>query len=230
MVEKLFLEAEVREETGKQAAKKMRNSGMVPAVFYGKNIDSLKIAVNASELSSVLRKSEAKMNSIFNLKIKDKDKVIEEMALIQDCDKDPIKDTFVHLDFMRINVKEAITTRVLVKLVGESPAVKAGLLLTQQVHDLIIKCLPMEIPSHIDIDVSGIEGAHDAVRVGDLKLNNMKIEMPADQIIVHAEVPRSMKVEEAPAAPVSAEVPVIGEKKESEAAPAEDNKDKKKKE
>lgn len=231
MVEKIFLEAEVREATGKDAAKKLRKAGLIPAIFYGKNVDNLKLAIKASELSSVLRKSNAKMNSIFNLKIKNKDKVTEEIALIHKFDKDSIRDNFIHLDFMRVNVKEHIVTRVAIKFIGESPAVKDGLLLTQQVQDLIIKCLPMEIPTHIEIDISGLKEAHDAVRVGDLKIKDVHIEMPEDQIIVHAEVPRAMKVEEettAEAAPDAADVPVVGEEKEEAGATEKSDKDKKK--
>jgi large subunit ribosomal protein L25 len=104
-----------------------------------------------------------------------------------------------------------------VKLAGECPAVKLGLVLAQAVHELPIRCLPLEIPAVIEVDISRLENPHDAVRIGDLKLPNITIELPAGQEIVHAEVPRELKVEEAAPAAATAEVPATAQKAEGEA-------------
>lgn len=228
MSKHITLEAEIRAEQGKEKVKKIRLKGLIPAVFYGKGVQNLNLLVNTKAFTLALKKSEAKMNSLFNLKIKDKDKVTEEFVLVRQHQQNPITDEFTHLDFMRVNTKEPIQTKVRVKLVGESPAIKQGLVLQQVMHELPIKCLPLDIPTFIEIDISKMENAHDAVRVADLKSDKYTIELPDGQQIIHAEVPRELKVEET-TGPVSAEVPttVQGAPEEGKAgeAKAEGGKD-----
>jgi large subunit ribosomal protein L25 len=220
MSKHVTLEAEIRNEQGKEKVKKLRLKGLIPAVFYGKGIKNINLLVNAKAFGVALKKSEAKLNSLFNLKIKDQDKTSEEFVLVRQHQQNPVTDEFTHLDFMRVNTKEAIQTKVRVKLVGESPAIKQGLVLQQVMHELPIKCLPLDIPNFIEIDISKMENAHDAVRVGDLKSDKYTIELPEGQQIIHAEVPRELKVEEETTGPVSAEVPTT-----VQGAPAEEGKE-----
>jgi len=219
MVKQVILEAEVRADQGKEKVKKLRTKGMIPAVFYGKGIANLNLTVNAKDFLKAVKSSEAKLNSLFNLKIKAKDKVNEEIVFVRQFMQNPMTDEFMHLDFMKVNTKEAIETKVKVKLVGESPAVKQGLMLQLIMHELPIKCLPLDIPTIIEIDVTKLENAHDAVRVKDLKSDKYTIELPTEQQIIRAEVPREIKIEET-TGPVSAEVPTT-----VQGAPAEEGKE-----
>ncbi|MDR1452629.1 MAG: 50S ribosomal protein L25 [Candidatus Margulisbacteria bacterium] len=221
MTKQVALEAQTRDGLGKEKAKKLRGQGLIPAEFYGKGTENLHLTVDHKEFEKALKNSEAKYNSLFKLSIKDKS---EEIVLLRDYHKDPLTDRFWHLDFYKIDTKHPISVKVHIKLVGECPAVKAGLMLAQAVHELPIKCLPLEIPTVIEVDISKLENAHDAVRIGDLHLPNITIELPAGQEIVHAEVPRELKVEETAVA-ATAEVPATEQKAEGDAPKAEAGKE-----
>ncbi|GBR74617.1 50S ribosomal protein L25 [Candidatus Termititenax aidoneus] len=217
MTKQVALEAQTRDGLGKEKAKKLRGQGLIPAEFYGKGTENLHLTVNHKEFEKALKNSEAKYNSLFKLNIQDKG---EEIVLLRDYHKDPLTERFWHLDFYKIDTKHPISVKVHIKLVGECPAVKAGLVLAQAVHELPIKCLPLEIPVAVEVDISKLENAHDAVRISDLQLPNITIELPPGQEIVHAEVPRELKVEEAPAA-AAADVPATEQKAEGEAKAGE---------
>ena len=225
MTKQVALEAQLRDGLGKEKSKKLRGKGLIPAEFYGKGAENIHLTVDHKSFEKALKSSDAKYNSIFKLKIADK---AEEIVLLRDYHKDPLTDKFWHLDFYRIDTKRPISVKVRVLLTGECPAVKMGLMLAQAIHELPIKCLPLEIPVAIEVDVSKLENAHDAVRVSDLHLPNITIELPPGQEIVHAEVPRELKVEEAAPAAATAEVPATAQKAEGEAAPAGEAKDAKK--
>ena len=223
MTKQVALKAQLRDGLGKEKSKKLRDKGLIPAEFYGKGTENTHLVVEHKSFEKALKSSDAKYNSIFKLSIQDKG---EEIVLLRDYHKDPLTDKFWHLDFYKIDTKHPISVKVPVKLIGECPAIKAGLVLAQAVHELPIKCLPLEIPVSIEVDVSKLENAHDAIRISDLNLPNITIELPAGQEIVHAEVPRELKIEEevAPTAE-SAEVPATAQKAEGEAAaPAADAK------
>jgi large subunit ribosomal protein L25 len=223
MAKQVALEAEVRDGLGKEKAKKLRLKGLIPAEFYGKGAGNLHLVVQARGFEKALKGSESRKNTIFELAIKDKSgKTQKEIVLLRENQQDPITDQYVHLDFLKIDTKHPISVKVPIRLVGDCPAVKEGLMLAQVLHELPVKCLPLEIPVHIDIDVTVLKKAHDAVHVGDLKLPDITIELPVGQEIVHAEVPRELKVVEETPAEVSAEVPTtVQGKAEEGAAPAE---------
>jgi large subunit ribosomal protein L25 len=221
MAKQVALEAQVRDGLGKEKSKKLRDKGLLPAEFYGKGTKNKHLVVDAKTFEKAIKTSESKANTIFELNIKGGSK---EIVLLRDYQMDRITDKYVHLDFLRIDTKQLISVKVPIRLVGVSPAIKAGFILAQVLHELPIKCLPLEIPAHIDVDVTVLEQAHDAVHVSDLKLGSITIELPAGQEIVHAEVPRELKVVEEAAAVTSAEVPTTVQGQADAAAPAADGK------
>lgn len=212
MAKQVALEAAVRDGLGKEKTKKLRDKGLVPAEFYGKGVENLHLVVNHKVFDKAVRASDAKLNSLFNLTIKGAGKDKQELVLLRDYQRHPITDLFEHLDFLRIDPKHPISVKVPVKLVGECPALKMGLFLAQPLHELPIKVLPLEIPLCIEVDLSKLEKAHDAVHVSDIKLPGITVELPAGQEIIHAEVPRELKVETEVAAPTSADVPATAQK------------------
>lgn len=213
MTKQVALTAQLRDGLGKEKSKKLRAQGLIPAEFYGKGVENINLTINHKEFEKALKTSDAKYNSIFKLDIAGK----EEVVLLRDYHKDPLTEKFWHLDFYKIDTKHPISVKVPVKLIGESHAVKMGMVLAQAIHELPIKCLPLEIPVVIEVDISKLENAHDAVRVSDLTLKDITIELPAGQEIIHAEVPRELKVETAaPAA--AAEVPAAAQKAEGDAS------------
>lgn len=159
-----ILEAQQREPGNKNAARRVRVAGKIPAVVYGAGKDTSAIAVDPRQVMRIL-KSESGHNTIFDLALgKDRDK-----AMIVDWQFEPIKGTLLHVDLQRIAMDKKMTVTVPVILKGEAQGVKTeGGILEQLLREVEIECLPADIPKSIEADVShlvfGIE-----LRVKDLQ-------------------------------------------------------------
>jgi large subunit ribosomal protein L25 len=145
-----------------------------------------------------------------------------EKCVIREVQWDPLTSRPLHVDLMGIKLTEKITVKVSVRMVGSPVGVKEGGTLQTMLRELEVECLPLDIPQDIPIDVSALK-IHDAVHVGDIKLERVKILNDPEHVIATVLPPR---LEEAPAAAPTeeaAEPEVIGhgKKEEAEAEPAE---------
>ena len=147
--------AESRELSGSSASKKLRRSGKVPGIVYGSDETPVLIQLDHNQISLALD-VEAFHSSILELKIgKSKEKV-----LLRDYQMHPFKRQVNHIDFQRVDEKKRIHTNVPLHFIGEedSPAVKmAGGLISHILNDVEISCLPKDLPSFIEIDLSALE-------------------------------------------------------------------------
>src|SRR5436853_6321280 len=197
---KIVLNAKGRSERGKNAARRMRREGMVPAVIYGGKGENLAVAVDPKALHKVLR-SEAGRNTILKLDIADHGPT---NAILKNWQVDPVKESFLHADFYRIAMDVAIRVTVPIHVVGEARGVKvdAGIL-ELVVREIEVECLPGDIPERIDVDVTDL-GINQSLRVSDIPAPaKVKVLEAADQVVVHVV---SVKEAEAPAA---AAAPVV---------------------
>ena len=223
----IVVSAKGRADRGKNAARRLRREGLVPAVVYGGNGDNLAVSVDPKALQKVLR-SEAGRNAILKLDIAGHGAT---NAILKNWQVDPIKENFLHADFYRIAMDVAIRVTVPIHTIGEARGVKvdAGIL-ELILRDIEVECLPGDIPERIDVDVSDL-GINQSLRVSDVTVPpKVKVLQASDQVVVHVV---SVKEEEAPAAaaaPVAegevaapaAEPEVIKKgKKEEEEPPAE---------
>lgn len=191
---------ERRTETGRQAAKRLRNSGLVPGVVYGLAEEPEKLSMNSREILDMLHKYGR--NVVVNLAIgSEKGKI---KSFIYDIQHDPMSGAIIHVDFKRISLKEKIHIIVPIHLVGNPEGVKnEGGIVEHLMHTIEVSCLPTEIPESITLDISGLR-LHDSIHVRDIKAEKFEITTEADRTIVHVVAP---KVVAAPAA-VEVEVPV----------------------
>src|SRR5437660_12410774 len=181
MAEEIVLNAKDRSERGKNAARRLRREGMVPAVIYGGEGDNVAVAVDPKALQKVLR-SEAGRNAILKLDIAGK----SANAILKSWQVDPIKETFLHADFYRIAMDVAIRVTVPVAVKGEARGVKvdAGIL-ELVIREIEVECLPGDIPERIDVDVSDL-GINQSLRVSDIPAPaKVKVLQAADQVVVH---------------------------------------------
>ena len=166
----------------KNAARRVRVAGKIPAVFYGPGQDPVAIEVDPKQISRILF-SETGHNTIFDVEVTGNPAA---KAMIVDWQREPIKDQLIHIDMKRIALDKVLRVSVRVKLLGIPVGVKAeGGILDQVLREVEIECLPADIPSHIDVDVSGL-AMHGVLRVSGLphsdKIKYLKAE---DATVAH---------------------------------------------
>jgi large subunit ribosomal protein L25 len=190
----IVVNAEGRTERGKNAARRLRVKGLIPAVVYGGKGEAVSVAVDPKVLQKVLR-SETGRNTILKLEIGGKDKA---SAILKQWQVDPVKENFLHADFYRIAMDVALRVQVPVSVKGEARGVKVdGGILELIMRTIEVECLPGDIPERIEIDVTDL-GINDSLRVSAILVNaKIKIMEDADQVVVHV---ISVKEEAAPVA------------------------------
>lgn len=173
-MDKVTLEARARAERGRKV-NQGRRDGLVPAVVYGNKVDSSSLWVTAIDVKRLIKKSGE--STIIELAIDGKDK---RNVLIQDIQKDPIKGQYTHIDFFQVRMDEKIENEVEFVFIGESKAVKElGGILVKNMDKVNVKCLPADLPSHIDVDISIINTFEDHITAKDLKISS-KVELDID--------------------------------------------------
>jgi large subunit ribosomal protein L25 len=229
------LEAHARESGSKNDARRVRQDGKIPAVVYGAGKDSVSISVDPRVVTRILN-SETGHNTIFDLAL-DGEKT---KAMIVDWQFEPIKGKLLHIDLKRIALDKVLRVSVPIFLVGESAGVKQeGGIMEQMLREVEIECLPADIPSHIDADVSELTFGK-VLRVSDLPhLEKIKFLTDQNQPVAHVtsvkeEVVATPDATAADAAAAPAEPEVIKKGKQetdeqgAEAAPEKSEKSEKK--
>ncbi|MFQ5816973.1 MAG: 50S ribosomal protein L25 [Terriglobia bacterium] len=199
----IVVEAQAREARGKNAARRLRRAGQLPAVVYGGQKPPLALTVDPRAVEKVLR-SEAGHNAVFALQIKGHGKT---SAMIKDWQYEPAKEQLLHVDFMRIALDVRLKVKVPVLAVGEPVGVKQqGGLLEYITREIEIESLPANIPDHFTIDVSELKIGQSA-RVGDLKADRRyRVLTDVDRVIAHIIAPKGVE-EEKPAEEVAVAEP-----------------------
>ncbi len=148
----------------KNAARRVRVAGKIPAVLYGSGLDPVAVEVDPKQISRILY-SETGRNTILDVEVAGQPLT---KAMIVDFQREPIKDKLIHIDLKRIALDKVLHVRVRVKLLGIPIGVKTeGGVLDQVLREVEIECLPADIPGHIDVDVSEL-GMHQVIRVSGL--------------------------------------------------------------
>ena len=148
----------------KNAARRVRAAGNIPAVLYGPGHEPVAVEVDPKKISKILY-SETGHNTIFDVEIAGQPAA---KAMIVDWQREPIKDRLIHIDLKRIALDKVLRVHVRVKLLGTPVGVKTeGGVLDQVLREVEIECLPADIPSHIDVDVTGL-AMHQVLRVSGL--------------------------------------------------------------
>lgn len=225
VIEVTLIEAQPRpdEQRGKNEARRLRAQGRIPAVLYGARKDAVPVSVDPKQISRILT-SETGHNTIFDLQVgKEKTK-----AMIVDWQYEPIKGRLMHIDLKRIAMDERLRVKVPIMLLGEPAGVKQqGGILEQITREVELECLPSDIPSHIDVDVSGLVFGQ-VLRVSDLPHGGkVKFLTDENQPVAHITAvkeevaPTPEAAAEAAAAPAEPEVIKKGKQETEEGAAAE---------
>jgi large subunit ribosomal protein L25 len=158
------LNVELREKTGKGISRRLRVAGRIPAVVYGKGMESVAVSVATRELSEAIA-GEGGRNHILTLNgagaLNGQTVIVAD--LLQDC----LKGTPRHVDLHRINLADKVKVHVKLNLVGTAAGAKAGGFVDFALHEVEIECLPMHIPGHINVDVTELHIGH-SIHVSDV--------------------------------------------------------------
>jgi large subunit ribosomal protein L25 len=181
-LEQNVLEAEPREAGTKNHARRVRREGKIPAVVYGASKEALPVTVDPRHVLRILR-SDSGHNTIFDLALNGGERT---KAMIVDWQYEPIKGHLLHIDLKRIAMDKALRVNVPVVLQGVAEGVKTeGGILEQMLREVEIECLPGDIPSHIDVDISHLTFGK-VLRVADLPHNpKLKFLSDANQPVAH---------------------------------------------
>jgi large subunit ribosomal protein L25 len=200
MAVSINVSASRRSEFGKNASRRLRVSGSIPATVYGQGKEAQSVQLDPKVIWNIMH-SHAGQNTIFELAIDSGD---SSHALIKHYQRDPVKGNLIHVDLLRIDMTHKLTLRVPIEISGIPVGVKiGGGLLDIIMREIEIKCLPADIPEHIQVDVSHLE-LNQALRVNELKPSD-KIEVLSDQDAVIVMVSPIRIVEEVVAETPAAE-------------------------
>jgi large subunit ribosomal protein L25 len=219
------LKAEKRDQAGKGAARKIRATGRVPAVLYGPQLDPTRLTVDSRELWHALH-TDAGTNVLISLAV-DGDTFL---TMPREVQRDIVRGTLLHVDFLRIRRDVAIQVEVPIHLTGESLGVTEGGVIEHHLWELRIECLPANVPESIDADVTNLN-IGDSLHVSDLRIpQHLTVLTPEDETIVSVVPPPVLEVpeevapeEEVPEGevPEGAEAPEGAEPAEGEAPEGE---------
>ncbi len=213
-----LLPAEVRPERGSRPAGRLRREGRLPGVVYGLGTDAIAVTVSAKQMGGILS-SRTGANTLIELQIDGS----SHLALARQVQRDAVKGTLTHVDFVRVRADQTIQAEVRLSLLGQPEGVSQGGMLEQLMHSLTVEGLPGQLPTEIEHDVSPLV-LGDKLHVSDVALPaGVVITNDPGELIAMISVPRGLAEGEGEVAPEEGEEgaePVEGE--EGAAAPSED--------
>lgn len=209
------LQAKVREEKGKELNKKLREEGLVPSIVYKKGEDTWSLKIDKKNFLKALH-TEAGENVIIRLHIDGVKKKKERTVIIKELQRDPVKDSLLHVDFQEISLTETLKVKTPIAGKGEAIGVKQdGGVLQHVLWEIEVECLPTDIPEKIEVDVSNLK-IGDSIHVKDIQApEGVKILDDPEAVVFSVEHPK--EVEEVVASSAEGELQepeVIREKKE----------------
>jgi len=215
-MEKIMLNVEMREGSGKTSAKDLRNKKLIPAVVYKGGKDALKLQLAAVDMTKVLH-TKAGENVIVTLKIGGADpKTKDKTVVIKEIQREPIKGQILHIDFNEISLTETLKVNVPLSAHGEPEGKKEGGTLEHIMWELQVECLPTDIPEKIEIDVSKLK-IGDAIYVKNITVPaSVKVLTDPELIAMIVKPPKVEAPKEEIGAEASVEPELIRKKKEIE--------------
>ena len=189
------LAVQVRKEQKKGPARRLRQKGFVPAIFYGRSAENILLAVKNDELVKLYK--DKKNHAFIKLIIDDGgNKKIEKLSLIKELQVQPLTGRFYHADFYEVDIKRKLIIDVSLRFIGKAIGVENGGELQHIKREVKVSCLPLDLPDHIDVDVTNLK-IGDSIKIRDLKVVEgiTMLDRP-DATIASVAVIKVVKVEE----------------------------------
>ncbi len=213
------LPIQVRSDSGKGVARKLRAIGRIPGVVYGRSQSAVPVSLDPKLLRRALTRSDSGLNTLFELEVEGGGALQGTPVLVRELQRDPVRGDYLHADLLAIDLQQRIDVEVPIHVTGKARGVEFGGILDHSLRELEIFCLPTAIPKEILVDVTELD-VGDSLHVRDLALPpGVELRSDADLSVVSVVLPAAEVV----ATPAEAE-PVEGEA----AAPAAEGEDKEK--
>jgi len=205
------LNVQVRELRGKRNARRLRQSGMVPAVLYGHGEEPVALSVPAGEIDTAVRHGTRLVDLVGG---------VQQQAFVRDLQWDTWGSHVLHVDFTRISAHEMVEVEVAIELRGEAPGLREGGVIDHALHAIQIKCEVTAIPDKIEVNINQLN-LGDSITTSQLSLpESAEVLTDADAIVVQCVEP-AVELEEDEGEAAEVEPEVIGRKKEEEEGDSE---------
>ncbi|MGR3204878.1 50S ribosomal protein L25/general stress protein Ctc [Bacillus glycinifermentans] len=203
-----ILKAEERTGSKRSSLRKIRLSGFVPGVVYGKELENKSVSLDSVKLLKILR-DEGK-NTIINLDVNGE----QYPVMVTEVQTDPLKDSIVHADFKVVDMEAEMEAAVPVNLTGEAEGIKQGGVLQQPLYELSVTAKPQNIPQAIETDISHLE-VNDVLTVGDITpAGDYSFNHEPDEVVASILPPQKQEETEAESAAQEVEEPEESNEKE----------------
>ncbi|MBT3277484.1 50S ribosomal protein L25/general stress protein Ctc [Candidatus Thioglobus sp.] len=210
----LTINATKREDQGKGASRRLRRAEQIPAIIYGAGKAPSNITLGIHEITHLLENEES-YTSVLDLMVGKK----KEPVIIKDLQRHPAKNIVTHVDFLRVNLKQALVTNIPLHFLGadENESIRLGAILNQFVTSVEVSCLPADLPTSIDVDITNLTlGDHISLTGLDIPkgvtltaLTHGDIEAHDQSVVAVQEAKKMAEVEDD--APVAPETEVAGD-------------------
>jgi len=188
--------AAMRQDFGKGAAHRLRQSGYAPAILYGQKSEPIALAMEAKALTRDLLRLHGH-NVVVSLDIEGEKGKKKHHVLIKDIQTDPVTDSILHVDFLEIDMDKEIVLDVAVVYTGTAKGVDMGGILNIMAHTVKIKGMPLAIPDEITVDVTPLELTGHGITCADLAIpENVMLDEEPDKVCVSVVAPKAAEEEE----------------------------------
>jgi large subunit ribosomal protein L25 len=218
----LIINASKREDQGKGASRRLRRAEKIPAIVYGAGKEPSNITLSIHEITHLLE-DEASYNSVLDLTIDKK----KEPVIIKDLQRHPAKNIVTHIDFLRDDLNQALVTNIPLHFIGsdDNADIRLGAVLNQFITSVEVSCLPNDLPTSIDVDITNLTvGEHISLTgltipqgVTLIALTHGDIEAHDQSVVAVQEAKKMAEVEDgAPVAPETADDAADGDTEEGD--------------
>jgi large subunit ribosomal protein L25 len=187
-MEEILLKAETRKGTGKGIARKLRRDGEVPAILYGRDVESVPIKISAREWEKLTRR--VRKNVILTMELHSDTGVEKRPVMIKKVDSGYLGDDVNHIDFLQISMERTVEVEIPIHLTGTAKGIIDNGIVEQHLRSIMVECLPTQIPEQIELDVTNLD-IGDSIHVSDISLSGVKLLEHMDVAVVTVIPPES---------------------------------------
>lgn len=177
-MEEIKIKAELRKSTGKGTARKLRKTGKIPAVLYGKDIEPMPISVGERDWFNLSR--HVRRNVILTMEIGDNGGVSTRPVMVKDVQSNVVGEGALHIDFLQVSMERTIEIEIPIVFTGKPKGLLKDGFIEQHMRSIMVECLPSQIPEAVEVDITNLD-------VGD-SLHVSDISMPGIRLLEHPDV------------------------------------------